>query len=108
MINEKKNIFAGLPNELPEEIFEKIIERKDFLLERIISNGHSSASNFWYDQENNEFVILISGSAKVLYDDGTSFTLLPGDYINIPSHQKHRVEETDKNQKTIWLALHYK
>lgn len=108
MIIKKKNIFDELPVELPEEIFEKIIESKNFLLERIISEGHTSPPNFWYDQEKNEFVILLSGSARVLYDDGTSYSLLPGDYINIPAHQKHRVEETDKNKKTIWLALHYK
>lgn len=108
MNKEKKNIFENLPAELPEEIFEKIIESKDFFLERIISGGHISPPNFWYDQEKNEFVMLLAGSAKVLYDDGTSFSLLPGDYIKIPAHQKHRVEETDKNQKTIWLALHYK
>ncbi|KAF0151926.1 MAG: lipid A 3-O-deacylase [Ignavibacteria bacterium] len=108
MISHKKNIFAELPKELPEEIFEKIIECKDLLLERIISDGHSSAPNFWYDDNKNEFVMLLSGSAKILYDDGTSFFLLPGDYFIIPAHQKHRVEETDKNQKTIWFALHYK
>ncbi|MFA7419721.1 MAG: cupin domain-containing protein [Melioribacteraceae bacterium] len=108
MTNEKKNIFAGLPENLPEEIFESIIESKDFLLERIISGGHTSPPNFWYDQEKNEFVMLMSGSAKIIYDDGKSFSLSAGDYLIIPAHQKHRVEETDKNQKTIWLALHYK
>jgi len=108
MIHEKKNIFENLPVELPEEIFEKVIESKDFLLERIVSGGHTSPPNFWYDQERNEFVLLLAGSAKILYDNGTSFSLLPGDYINIPAHQKHRVEETNRDQKTIWLALHYK
>lgn len=108
MANDKNNIFAGLPNKLPEELFERIVEGKDFHLERIVSEGHTTPPNFWYAQENNEFVMLLSGSAKVLYDDGTSFSLLPGDYINILAHQKHRVEETDENQKTIWLALHYK
>lgn len=107
MDKEKKNIFAGLPENLPEEIFETIIEKKDFLLERIISVGHNSPQNFWYDQEKNEFVMLMSGSAKIIYDDGKSFSLSAGDYLIIPAHQKHRVEETDKNQKTIWLALHY-
>ncbi|MEW6652933.1 MAG: cupin domain-containing protein [Bacteroidota bacterium] len=108
MIHEKKNIFDELPKDLQEEVFEKITEGKDFLLERIISGGHSSPPNFWYEQEKNEFVILLTGSAEIIYDDGTSFSLLPGDYVTIPAHQKHRVEETDKNQKTIWLALHYK
>jgi len=108
MTNEKKNIFAELPQNLPEEIFEKIVEGKDFFVEKIISDGHTSAPNFWYDQEINEFVMLMSGSAKILYEDGNSFSLSPGDYLIIPANQKHRVEETDKSQKTIWLAIHYK
>lgn len=108
MTNKKKNIFAGLPENMPEEIFESIIESKDFLLEKIISDGHNSPQNFWYDQEKNEFVMLMRGSAKIIYDDGKSFSLSAGEYLIIPAHQKHRVEETDKNQKTIWLALHYK
>lgn len=108
MTNETKNIFAEIPGTLPEEVFEKITEGKDFFVERIISDGHISPPNFWYDQETNEFVMLMSGSAKILYDDGSSFSLSPGDYLIIPAHQKHRVEETDKTRKTIWLAIHYK
>lgn len=108
MNNERKNIFAEIPDTLPEEVFEKITEGKDFFVERIISDGHISPPNFWYDQETNEFVMLMSGSAKISYDDGNSFSLSAGDYLIIPAHQKHRVEETDKAQKTIWLAIHYK
>ena len=108
MTNKTKNIFAEIPNTLPEEVFEKIIEGKEFFVERIISDGHDSPPNFWYDQERNEFIMLMSGSAKILYDDGNSFILSPGDYLVIPAHQKHRVEETDKHQKAIWLAIHYK
>ena len=108
MTNEKKNIFGELPQNLPEEVFDKIIDGKDFFVERIISDGHASPPNFWYDQETNEFVMLMSGSAKILYGDGNTFSLLPGDYLIIPTHQKHRVEDTDKNQKTIWLTIHYK
>jgi cupin 2 domain-containing protein len=108
LTHEKKNIFEDIPINLPAEIFEKIIEDRDFLLERIVSDGHSSPPNFWYDQEKNEFVMLICGSAKIIYYDGISFSLSAGDYLIIPAHQKHRVEETDKNQKTIWIALHYK
>ena len=108
MTNKTKNIFAEIPDTLPEEIFEKIIEGKEFFVERIISDGHTSPPNFLYDQETNEFVMLMSGSAKISYDDGNSFSLSAGDYLIIPAHQKHRVEETDKTQKTIWLTIHYK
>lgn len=102
-----KNIFKDIPEELKEELLEEIISGSGFNLERIISDGQSSPENFWYDQEMNEFVMVVSGSAELLYDDGRRFQLRSGDYLIIPAHQKHRVEWTNKNQKTIWLALHF-
>jgi cupin 2 domain-containing protein len=104
---EMENIFKNVPLSLKEELFEKIIENNNFTLERIVSEGHASPPNFWYDQEKNEFVMLLSGSATLVYDDGKSFSLMPGDYLIIPAHQKHRIEKTSGTEKTIWLALHY-
>jgi cupin 2 domain-containing protein len=102
-----KNIRDNIPAKLSEEYFEDIITGNDFKLERIISEGHSSPEDFWYDQDKNEFVFLVSGSAELVYDDGQKFSLKEGDYLVIPAHQKHRVEKTDSRQKTYWLALHY-
>jgi len=102
-----KNIFDNLPIELKEEFFEEILSTKDFKLERIISEGHASPTNFWFDQDKNEFVLLLKGEAKLSFDDGRNFELNPGDYLVIPAHQKHRVDWTDPNQKTFWLAIHY-
>lgn len=102
-----KNIYELIPEFLKEELFEKIIENENFVLERIISEGHASPPGFWYDQDKNEFVLLIRGSAQLLYDDGTKHDLNSGDYLIIPAHQKHRVEKTSHTEKTIWLALHY-
>lgn len=101
------NIFQNIPGKLKEEFFEDIISNKDFRLERIVSEGHSSPNDFWYDQDKNEFVLLISGSAVLVYNDGQKFILNEGDYLIIPAHQKHRVEKTDGSKKTYWLALHY-
>jgi len=104
---EIKNIFKNLPAQFKEEFFEELLSTKNFKLEPIISEGHASPPGFWYDQEKSELIILISGSASLEYDDGNIFQLNPGDFLIIPSHQKHRVEWTDLNQKTFWLALHY-
>ena len=105
MIN---NLFKNIPGNLKEELFETIISGKDFKVERIVSDGHSSPLNFWYDQEESELVFLLSGSAKISFEDSTDVELHPGDYVNIPAHKKHRVERTHNSQKTIWLAIHYK
>jgi len=106
-MNELKNIFEGVSEILNDEFFEDLVVTKNFKLERIVSYGHSSPENFWYEQEKNEFVILLSGSAELSYENGQKFSLQPGDYLTIPAHQKHRVEKTDLIKKTFWLALHY-
>jgi cupin 2 domain-containing protein len=103
-----KNIFEAIPENLDAELFETIISGTGFRLERIVSADHSSPPGFWYDQELNELVLLLSGSAVLSFEgNNESLILNKGDYIVIPAHSKHRVERTDPDQKTFWLALHY-
>jgi cupin 2 domain-containing protein len=102
-----KNIFRDLPVSIPEEIFETILEEKKIKIERIISHGHTSPKNFWYDQDTNEFVILLQGAAKLNFEHDAEIELKPGDYLIIPAHKKHRVTWTPPDQKTIWLTIHY-
>lgn len=102
-----KNIFENIPDNLSEEFFEDIITDKHFRLERIISNAHASPEGFWYDQEKNEFVLLLRGSAELLFENNYSVKLKPGDYLIIPAHVKHRVEKTDSKELTYWLTLYY-
>ena len=103
-----KNIFNGVPKILKEELLEDILASKNFRLERIVSEGHSSPEGFWYDQYENEFVLLLSGNAVLEFQNEASINLKPGDYIIIPSHKKHRVKETSSKERTFWLALHFK
>jgi cupin 2 domain-containing protein len=103
-----KNIFNNIPSEISQEIFENLLENKNIRIERIISKGQYSAPGFWYDQYENEWVILLKGKAKLLFkNESKEIYLSPGDFINIPSHIKHRVDWTDPNEKTIWLAIFY-
>lgn len=103
-----KNIFDDLPAEIPEEIIQEILKAGNVRIERIISKGHSSPKDFWYDQEENEWVIVLQGKARLkFFADDISLDLNSGDYINIPSHKKHRVEWTDPAIETIWLAVFY-
>lgn len=102
-----KNIFQNIPKDLPEELIEIISENKNVKIERIISRGHSSPKDFWYNQDTNEFVILLSGSAVITYKNKKSISMKKGDYLLIPAHQMHRVEETSKYENSIWLAIHY-
>lgn len=102
-----KNIFKEIPQHLPEELIEVLSKKDSIKIERIISRGHSSPKNFWYNQEMDEFVILLSGSAIISFDTGESFNIKKGDYLIIPAHQKHRVEKTDSKIDSIWLAVHF-
>jgi len=91
-----------------QEIIEKLIQGKEFWLERIISTGQVTPEGQWYDQETNEWVILLKGNAKLLFEENLEIiNLKSGDYLFIPAHKKHRVEFTDPNTETIWLAIHY-
>jgi cupin 2 domain-containing protein len=100
------NLFANLPKDLPEEFFETILESQNLRIERIVSLGQSSPEGFWYDQNENEWVILLKGAARLTVGDKT-IDLAPGDFINLLAHTKHRVEWTKPDEPTVWLAVFY-
>lgn len=104
----KGNIFYGIPEEIPEEIFETIGGGAAVKIERIISRGQATPAGKWYDQDLNEWVILLRGSAEIAFE-GTDeiIALEPGDYLNIAAHCRHRVSRTDEVRPTVWLAIHY-
>ena len=102
------NIYSDIPADLPDELFEAIIRNESFRLERIISRGHATPDGEWYDQDQDEWVILLKGSAGIAIDGEDGIVVLrPGDYIHLPAHLRHRVEWTDPDTETVWLALHY-
>jgi len=101
------NIFDAIPEDLQSEVFEKLVETEGVRIERIISKGHRSPKSGWYDQDKNEWVLLLRGEAILLFADKTSLRLKTGDFTNIAAHKKHRVEWTAPDVETIWLAIHY-
>jgi cupin 2 domain-containing protein len=102
-----KNIFDDVPENIPDEQFEQLVESGHVRIERIISKGHKSPESGWYDQEQNEWVMVLRGEAILSFEDGSSVTLKEGDFLNIEAHRKHKVEWTTPNVETIWLAVHY-
>ncbi|NQY65238.1 MAG: cupin domain-containing protein [Alteromonadaceae bacterium] len=101
------NIFNAIPDDLSDEVFENIVKNKNIKIERIISKGHSSPDTGWYDQEQNEWVIILKGEAILSFDNKPPVTLKKGDYVTIKAHQKHKVSWTAPDIETIWLAVHY-
>ena len=102
-----RNLLADIPPGMEEEFVEEILRTESFRIERIVSRGQTSPEGFWYDQETEEWVLLVSGSATICFDDGRKVDLKPGDHLLIPRHLRHRVERTDPETDTVWLAVHW-
>lgn len=102
------NLYHNIPSELPQEISESLVISKRVKIERIVSQGHRSEPGFWYDQDEDEWVLLVKGEAALRFEDGNRIVhLTAGMYVNIHAHEKHRVEWTKEGQETIWLAVFY-
>jgi len=102
------NLFAGIPETLPAELVTPLSTTPHVRIERIVSRGHASPPGFWYDQPQAEWVIVLAGAAALLFEgEGSPRRLNRGDYLHIPAHTRHRVEWTDGNEPTVWLAVHF-
>lgn len=102
-----ENLFESLPEDISTEVFSEIIQGENIRIERIISKGHSSPEAGWYDQADNEWVIVLKGEAKLSFENNDDVYLVSGSHLNIPAHTKHKVTWTKPNTETIWLAVHY-
>ena len=104
------NIFENVLIDKENEEFRDILKSKNLRIERIVSNGQNSPNDFWYDQDENEFVLLLQGDAILEIEKENNIIeleLKKGDYINIEANVKHRVKYTSLNETTIWLAVFY-
>ena len=103
------SFFADLPRSTAaDEQISELLSRRGLRIERIVSTGQCSPPGFWYDQPDGEWVLLIRGAARLRFaDEAESRPLRPGDFVDITAHRRHRVDWTDPEQPTIWLAIHY-
>lgn len=103
---DKISFYNDIPRLAENEIFFKILSNEKVRIEKIVSNGQKSAENFWYDQSENEFVMVLKGHAFLEFEDKV-MELNPGDAVNIPAHKKHRVKYTSTAEPTVWIAVFY-
>ena len=105
---DSNNLFHDLPSSLPQELVQTLISAANVRIERIVSHGHASPEDLWYDQDQHEWVVVLKGAARLRFEgDVQPVAMKPGDFINIMAHTKHRVEWTTPDEPTIWLAFHY-
>lgn len=103
-----ENLFEDFPEEFDEEFMEDIVDDDHVRIERIVSQGHSSPEGFWYDQDEDEWVVLLTGAAGLAFEDeDEEMVLRPGDHVRIPAHRRHRVAWTSPDEETVWLAVFY-
>ncbi len=102
-----ENIFASIPENLDEESVDLLLQGKGIKIERIISKGHASPPAGWYDQENDEWILVLKGAAIITFQNGGDLNLVVGDHVNIPAHTRHKVKWTDPDTETVWLAILY-
>lgn len=101
----KNNIFSMLPDNLKGEAFQELAKTSNSRVERIISSKENQFDRSWYDQKEDEFVILLQGSARLEFSNEKVTNLSKGDYIFIKAHDKHRLLEVSTLEDTIWLAF---
>ncbi|MBS1143424.1 MAG: cupin protein [Proteobacteria bacterium] len=103
------NLLTAIPRSTGKnEQFSNLLDRPGLRIERIVSTGQSSPPDFWYDQPEGEWVCVLQGHAALRFEDTPEpLPLGPGDFIDIAPHRRHRVEWTDPDQPTVWLAVHY-
>jgi len=102
------NLFDHLPRSLAEERFDVLVESGSVRLERIVSTGQATPPGQWQAEPGHEWVVVLRGSAGVRFDGEPEVRVLrPGDHLLIPARRRHRVEWTDPDEPTVWLALHH-
>jgi cupin 2 domain-containing protein len=100
------NLFFPLPDARSAERVDALLTRPGLRIERIVSQGQASPPGFWYDQQEAEWVLLLGGAARLRFADEPDARLLgPGDWLEIAPHRRHRVDWTDPEVSTIWLAV---
>lgn len=102
------NLLDDLPDRASEELVDLLLAGRDVRIERIVSTGQASPPGFWYDQSRTEWVLLLSGAAALRFEDEPEPRRLgPGDHVTIAARRRHRVDWTDPDRPTVWLAVHF-
>jgi cupin 2 domain-containing protein len=101
------NLFENVPVQATDEEFTELLSRPGARIERIVSNGQFTPVDTPYNQDHDEWVLLLRGSASLWVEGDDERDLSPGDNVLIPALRNHRVIRTARDEPTIWLAVHF-
>jgi cupin 2 domain-containing protein len=103
------NLLTNVPRQLRDEQILTLLQAPNVRIERIVSTGHATPPDQWCDQDRDEWVLVLAGSAGLVFEgEAAPRRLEPGSYVHIPAHVRHRVAWTDPATPTVWLAIHYR
>ena len=103
------NLLEDVPRRLADEEVRPLLTTPDVVIERIVSTGQASPPGFWFDQDDEEWVLLVQGSAALwVAGEPEPRQLVPGSYVHLPAHCRHRVEATSVEPPAVWLAVHHR
>jgi cupin 2 domain-containing protein len=101
------NLFPEPSNSSSAEAVEILWSGQRFFVERIVSQGHATPPGQWYDQDTDEWAVLLGGAARRRVEGRQELLeVRPGDYVLLPAHRRHRVDWTDPDRDSVWLANH--
>lgn len=100
------NLFDNLPRRADAELYMDLLSRPGVRIERIVSTGQATPPDKPYQQEHDEWVLLVVGSAGLWIEGEGERDLRPGDHVLIPAGRAHRVTWTATDEPTVWLAVH--
>ena len=69
---KKGNLYKNIPRSLPKELFNKLISDNKIKIERIVSKQHKTPIGKWYDQDKNEWVLVLEGNADLTFTENNS------------------------------------
>ncbi|MBI1179439.1 MAG: cupin domain-containing protein [Alphaproteobacteria bacterium] len=99
------NLFASVPSQLAEEQFLDLAAGLGVRIARIVSTGHTTE---WQHPAEDEWVLVLRGAGRLRFETGDEvLSMGPGDWCHIPAGLRHRVEWTDPDAPTVWLAVHF-
>lgn len=102
------NIFDNIKINKKSEDFFELLRNETIKIERIVSNGQVSPENFWYKQDENEFIVVLEGNAIIEFKNKKIVKLKKGDCLNIDAFLEHKINYTSVTGPTVWLAIFYK
>jgi cupin 2 domain-containing protein len=108
------NLLRATPKDPERSLAEETIPLLDLprasnvRLEHLVSHGQASPPGFWYDQPEDEWVMLLQGTATLAFETDAgqeTLDLIAGDALTIPARLRHRVASVSPD--AVWLALHF-